>query len=165
MRKTLLSLVAGLGLALSQAAFADGIQVDHPWARATMGGSGNGAAYVTLTNTGSTPDKLIGVSSDAAGKTQLHQSLSDNGVMKMLPVTALELKPGEKVELKPGGYHIMLLGLKQPLVAGQSVPLTLEFEKAGKQLVSVAVEAVGRGQMGHDMHDMKDMKDMPGMAH
>jgi copper(I)-binding protein len=162
MRKTLLSLVAGLGLALSQAALADGIQVDHPWARATTGGSGNGAAYVTLTNTGSAPDRLIGVATDAANKAQLHQSLSEDGVMKMRPVTALDLKPGEKVELKPGGYHIMLLGLKQPLVAGQSIPLTLEFEKAGKQFVSVAVEPVGHGQMDHDM---KDMRDMPGMAH
>lgn len=156
MKKLMLCLAAWLMAGMATSAFADPITIDHPWARATMANSATGAAYAKLTNPGTTPDHLIGISTDVAAKAELHQSLNEDGVMKMKPVPILELKPGETVELKPGGYHIMLTGLKQPLVAGQSFPVTLEFEKAGKQQVTVTIEAM---QMGHDM------KDMPGMSH
>lgn len=107
------------------------IHVTQPWARATPKGASAGAAYMTLTNTGKTPERLICVSSDAAAKCQIHEMSMEGGVMKMRPVEGgLEVKPGETVQLKPGGFHVMLLDLKHPLQQGQSVEATLKVNAA-----------------------------------
>lgn len=125
-----------------------GPRIEHPWARATPGQSKTGAAYVTIA-AGSVADKLIAVSTPVAGKTELHTASNDNGVMKMRPVDAIALPAGQTVELKPGGFHMMMLDLKQPLKEGERFPLTLVFEKAGKREVEVEVEKVGAaGPMG-----------------
>ena len=88
---------------------------------------------MSIVNTGSAPDRLIGGSVAGAGKFEVHEMSMDGGVMKMRPLPkGLEIKPGQTVELKPGSYHVMFVGLKQPFEQGKSVKGTLEFEKAGK---------------------------------
>ena len=111
-----------------------GVEITDAWARATPGGAENGAAYLTLMSP--TGDRLTGVTSPAAAKAQLHEMTNDGGVMKMRDVTAIDLPPGKPVTLKPGGLHVMMMGLTHPLQPGQSVPLTLHFDKAGAREVS-----------------------------
>ena len=118
-----------------------GIEIKDAWARATPGGAQTGAAYLTLLSP--TGDRLTGVTSPAAEKAELHQMTNDGGIMKMREVTAIDLPPGTSVSLKPGGLHVMLMGLKHPLQPGQSVPMTLQFEKSGTREVDVAVGKVG----------------------
>ena len=92
------------------------LKISAPWARATPKGASVGGGYMKITNTGTAPDRLIGGSTDVAGRFEIHEMKMDNGVMKMRPVTGgLEIKPGQTVELNPSGYHVMLVGLKQQL--------------------------------------------------
>jgi periplasmic copper chaperone A len=123
------------------------IQIDHVWARASAGTS-TGAAYLTMINKGP-PDRLIGVTTPIAASAELHETTRENGVMKMRPVGGLALATDQPVTLAPGGYHVMLTGLKSPLKAGDDFPLTLSFEHAQPITVTVKVEALGsHGQMG-----------------
>jgi copper(I)-binding protein len=117
------------------------ILIDRAIARATMPGQTSGAAYLTLENTGKSFDKLLSVASPAAKSAEIHSMSMDGNVMKMREVPHIELKPADKIMMKPGdGYHIMLIGIHQPLKAGDKIPLTLTFEKAGKAQVSAIVE-------------------------
>jgi len=151
-------LASALVAALAQAAAAQStktsIEVTDAWARAMPAGAKTGAAYVTVANKGTTDDQLIGVSAPIAAEAQLHTTITDNGVMKMRPVSAIDVKPGASVTLKPGGLHLMLMGVKQPLVEGQSFPLTLTFAKAGKIETMVQVKKVG-AMTGMDMGHME----------
>jgi copper(I)-binding protein len=123
---------------------AGSIQIKDPWARATPKGSEVGGGYMTLTNTGSEPDRLIGGSNAVAGKFEIHEMSMDGGVMKMrMMPKGIEIKPGQTVELKPGSYHLMFIGLKQPFEQGKRVKGTLQFEKGGTVEVEYAVEAIG----------------------
>ena len=127
--RTNIWLAAGCALALAQLAAPAAqatdynvgpIQITAPWARATPKGASTGAAYMTITNTGKTPDKVSCVSSDASAECQIHTMTMNNGVMQMRPVEGgLEIKPGETVTLKPGGLHVMLVNLKHPLEQGK----------------------------------------------
>ncbi|MQA66913.1 MAG: copper chaperone PCu(A)C [Alphaproteobacteria bacterium] len=131
--------------------------IGHPWARATIGTSRPGGAYLTITNKGGEADRLTGAECPIAERVELHRSSVEGGMMRMVPVGAIEVPAGGKVMFAPSGYHLMLLGLKKPLVAGSKVPLTLVFEKAGRITVEVAVEPLGgkggtKGHMGHDGH-------------
>jgi periplasmic copper chaperone A len=117
------------------------IEVSNAWARATPAKAENGAAYVTIVSP--TPDRLLSVSSPVAKKTELHTMEMAGMVMKMRPIAGLDIPAGQPVALKPGGEHIMLMGLQQPLREGQSFALTLNFEKAGARTVSVTVEKAG----------------------
>jgi hypothetical protein len=129
--------------------------ITAPWARATPKGAPVGGGYLTITNNGSEPDRLVGGSFAAAGgRTEVHEMKMEGGVMRMRPVTAgLEIKPGQTAELKPGGYHLMFMGLKQQLKAGETVKGTLEFAKAGKVEVSYPVRPQGSpGAGGHKGH-------------
>ena len=120
------------------------IQVGKPWSRATPKGAKVAGAYMTITNKGTAPDRLVGGSTSAASGFEVHSMVMDQGVAKMRPVDGgLEIKPGETVELKPGSFPVMLTGLKQPLEKGQKVKGTLEFEKAGKVDIEYTVEALG----------------------
>ena len=123
---------------------AGSIQIKDPWARATPKGSEVAGGYMTLTNTGSEPDRLIGGSNAVAGKFEIHEMSMDGGVMKMrMMPKGIEIKPGQTVELKPGSYHLMFIGLKQPFEQGKRVKGTLQFEKGGTVEVEYAVEAIG----------------------
>jgi len=117
------------------------LEVQTPWARATPGRAENGAAYLTIVSP--TADRLIAVSSPVAKKVELHTMSMQGDVMKMRPLAAIDIPAGQPVTLSPGGMHIMLLGLTQPLREGQSFPLTLSFDHAGPQRVTVAIEKAG----------------------
>ena len=133
------------------------LHIGHPWSRATPKGAAIGAGYLKITNNGTAPDRLLGGSSEAAKSFELHVMSMENGVMKMRPVEGgIEIKPGETVEFKPESYHVMFVGLKEPLVQGHRVKATLDFEKAGKVAVEFVVESIGARQ-GNDA--------MPGMPH
>jgi periplasmic copper chaperone A len=123
---------------------AGGLKITAPWARATPKGATIGGGYVKITNTGNASDRLVGGSTDIARRVELHEMSTDNGVMKMRPLTeGIEIKPGQVVEFNPGGYHIMFVGLKKPLTQGEHLKATLQFEKAGKVDVDFTVEAIG----------------------
>lgn len=118
--------------------------IGQAWSRATPGGAKIGGGYLTIENKGATADRLIGGSADVAGKFEVHEMAMNNGVMTMRPLDkGLAIEPGKTVKLAPGGYHLMLMDLKSPLKQGDKVPVTLEFEKAGKVKVSLDVQGVG----------------------
>jgi len=133
----------------------DGVMVHEAWARASAGGATTGAAYVMLMG-GDKPDTLVSVSTPVAAMAQVHETTSDHGVMKMRPVADLPIPAGGMVTFAPGGYHVMLMGLKKPLVAGQTFPLTLTFAHAAPVTVDVKVRALGAGAAA--MHDHMNMK-------
>jgi len=150
------SLIIAFALAFGSVATADAqtgvpspIQIVAPWARATAAGAKNGVAYMTVVNKGNSDDRLLAVSTPIAETAEPHKTASENGVMKMLPVDAVEVKAGSEVVLKPGGYHVMLMHLKAPLQQGETFPMTLTFEKAGKVDVTVKVEKAGAMGQSH----------------
>jgi periplasmic copper chaperone A len=117
------------------------LEIKTPWARATPGHAENGAAYLTIVSP--TADRLTAVSSPVAKKVELHTMSMEGGMMKMRPLAAIDIPAGQPVTLSPGGMHMMLEGLTQPLREGQSFPLTLSFDHAGPQQVTVAIERAG----------------------
>ena len=135
--------------------------ISQGWTRATPNGAKIGGGYVTIENKGSAPDRLLGGSADFAGKIEVHEMSMDGGVMKMRPVEkGLTIDPGKTVKLAPGGYHLMMMDLKSQLKQGDKMPVTLEFEKAGKVAISLDVAGVGaQGPAGADTSGGKmDMK-------
>ena len=135
--------------------------LDHAWARATPGGAKVGGGYLTIENKGATQDRLMGGSSPAAGRIEVHQMAMNNGVMTMRPVNGgLPIPPSQSVTLAPGGYHIMMMELKSPLKKGDKVPVTLKFEKAGD--VTLTFEIEGIGTMG--LNASWGNQPMPGMS-
>ena len=134
--------------------------ITQAWSRATPGGAKIAGGYLTIENKGTAPDRLIGGSAEVSDKIQVHEMTMNNGVMTMRPLDkGLTIEPGKTVKLAPGGYHLMLMDLKNPLRQGDKVPVTLEFEKAGKVNLSLDVQGVGAqapGGMDHSGHmDMK----------
>jgi len=120
------------------------IHISQPWARATPQGAPSGAGYMTVTNKGTTADRVSCVSDDASAQCQIHSMTMEGGVMKMRPVEGgLEIKPGETVTLKPGGYHVMFVDLTHPLVQGQTVKVTLKFDHAGAVDVEYPIAGIG----------------------
>lgn len=138
--------------------------ISQAWSRATPGGAKVAGGFLTIENKGTAPDKLIAVSAEIAGKAEIHEMAMDNGVMKMRPLDkGLVIEPGKTVKLAPGGYHLMLQELKGPFKEGEKVPVTLEFEKAGKVTVSLDVQGVGAQAPGGGGMMMKKMPDHSGM--
>ena len=120
------------------------LEIGQPWARATPPSAPAGGGFLKITNTGSTPDRLVSASSPAAELVQVHEMKMEGNVMRMREVDkGLEIPAGGSVTLAPGSYHLMMMGLKAPLKQGSPVPLTLVFEKAGKIDVELAVESIG----------------------
>ena len=144
-------LVAGNALAYDYAA--GSLKIDHPWTRATPKGAAVAGGYLKITNTGAAPDRLVGGTFASAGRFEIHEMKTENGVMTMRGIPGgLEIKPGQTVEFKPGGYHVMFMDLKTPLQQGRSVKGTLVFEKAGTVEVEYAVEAMGGSAPAHRGH-------------
>ncbi|MGE0699286.1 MAG: copper chaperone PCu(A)C [Hyphomicrobiaceae bacterium] len=143
-----------------QAAPAGKVVVESPWARATPGGAKVGGAFMQLSAPQGAADKLVGARTPIAGTVELHTHSSEGGVMRMRRIDGIPLEAGAKVKLAPGGLHLMLMDLKQPLKAGESVDMTLVFEKAGEVEVKVPVLPVGSpgpkgsaaGHGGHGKH-------------
>lgn len=143
------------------------VTIGAGWARATAGSSTLGAAYLSIDS--KADDRLVSAASPVAQEVQLHiHSMDANGVMTMRQVEGFDIHAGTKLVLQPNGDALMLIGLKAPLVAGQSFPITLTFAKAGAVETEIKVRALGAADesaakhdmSGHDMGDMKDMKDM-----
>lgn len=137
-------LLAAHGVAdAQQPARTGGIKIEHPYARSTVPGQPTGGGYLVIQNNGAA-DKLISASAaDVSSTVELHLMKLEGDVMRMRQVDAIDIGAGKTVQLQPGGYHLMLMGLKEPLKAGEHFPLTLRFEKAGEVTVDVKVE--GRG--------------------
>lgn len=130
------------------------LQIDHPWSRELPPNAPAGAAYFTLHNGAAQADRLLGASTPRAEHSELHNHVHRDGLMKMEEVPSVEVPAQGEVRFQPGGLHVMLFGLKQPLKAGEHFPLTLEFEKAGKVEVQVQVEsAEARVPTGHGEHE------------
>lgn len=126
------------------------IKISAPWARATPKGAAVGGGYFKITNTGAQPDRFVGGASDIAKRFEIHEMSMDNGVMRMRELAkGLEIKPGETVEFKPGGYHVMFVGLNKQLVQGEHFKATLQFEKAGKVEVDFPIESIAAQKMQH----------------
>ena len=133
------------------------LMITQAWSRATPGGAKIGGGYLTIENKGSAPDRLIGGSADIAGKVEVHEMTMNNGVMTMRPLDkGLTIEPGKTAKLAPGGYHLMMFDLKRALKQGDKLPVTLEFEKAGKVTISLDVQGVGaQAPAGSGKMDMK----------
>jgi copper(I)-binding protein len=141
MRKPLVMLAALALCALASPGLADDslITASDAWARPTLKGTRTGAVYLMLSNRGSAGDHLVGVSTPVAERAEVHEDVTENGVMSMKPALDLPLPPEATTPIEPGRYHIMLMGMKTPLSAGDSFPITLTFATAPPLEVSVAV--------------------------
>ncbi len=123
---------------------ASNLKISSPWARATPKGASVGGGYMTITNTGTAADHLVGGSTDIARGFEVHEMKMEGGVMKMRPVAGgIEIKPGQSVTLDPSGYHVMFVGLKDQLKQADHFKATLQFDKAGKVDVDFAIEGIG----------------------
>lgn len=119
------------------------LEISRPWARAASTAEGVGGGFFTLANTGEA-DRLVAASTDAADKVEIHQIKVVGPDIRMRPVEkGLACPAGTTITLKPRGYHLLMTGLKAPLVVGAKVPVTLTFEKAGTRKIDLVVEAPG----------------------
>lgn len=135
------------------------ITVVETWTRATPPKARAGGGFAKITNSGSEADRLVAASSPAAKKTELHEMSVVDGVMKMREMEGgIAVPAGETVELKPGGLHIMFMGLNEPLKEGETVPVKLTFEKAGEVDIILSVHKMGAKGMGHGKVDHDHMK-------
>ncbi|MHA1114134.1 MAG: copper chaperone PCu(A)C [Alphaproteobacteria bacterium] len=131
------------------------LEIEDAWARPSAGRTG--AAYMKIENDGSTLDRLVAAESPRAKKVELHISMMKDNIMRMRQVKAIDVPANGKAELRPGGLHVMLMGLTSPLVAGDRFPLTLVFEHAGRTTLDIEVKPMGAGGHkknagGHKMH-------------
>lgn len=153
-----LAAAVSVALALAGPAFAHSytagsLKVAHPWSRATAPNQSVGGGFMTITNEGRQADRLLSASTTAAEKVEIHTVAMQGGIMRMRPLPdGLALPARSRVDLKPGGYHIMLVGLKQPLREGARIPLTLRFQRAGEVRVDLAVHAAGYEPGGEHNH-------------
>jgi periplasmic copper chaperone A len=128
-------------VAKGSAGLAKGIQVTGAWSRATPGTAKNGAVFLEIKSGPDVADKLLSVTGSVADNIEIHNHINDNGIMQMRRVDAVELSDSGSTKFVPGGYHVMLLGLKQPLKAGETFKLQLTFEKAGSIEADIVVRA------------------------
>jgi copper(I)-binding protein len=140
-----LTLLAGSTLLAAAHEFKLGdLTIGHPWSRATPGGAKIGGGYLTVTNNGGAPDRLVSATTNVADHVEIHEMAMANNVMTMRKLdNGVAVPPGKTVAFAPGGYHLMLMGLKAPLKEGDRVKATLTFEKAGPIEVTINVEGIG----------------------
>jgi copper(I)-binding protein len=148
--------------ASAQEVKAGDLVITQAWTRATPNGAKIGGGYLSIENKGTSPDRLVGGSADIAGKLEVHEMAMQDGVMKMRPVdSGLTIDAGKTVKLAPGGYHLMMFDLKNPLKQGDTVPVTLKFEKAGEVKVTLSVQGIGAQAPGDGAPGGAMMKKMP----
>jgi periplasmic copper chaperone A len=156
MRLPALILIILLGSSAFAEDFSSGsLRIEQPWARATAGNLKTAAAYLSIRNEGSEPDRLLRVETPVAERAMLHRTEMANGVARMFHIEAVEIAPGATAAFSPeNGNHLMLEGLRQPLKRGETIPLTLVFEKAGEVSVKLTIEAAGAraATKGHGHH-------------
>lgn len=126
--------------------------ITNAWSRATAPRAPVGAGFVTIRNNGDRPDRLVAAASPRAAKVEIHTMSVAGGIMRMRPLPdGLSVGPGKEIRLAPGGNHLMLIGLRQPLRQGETVPVTLQFERAGRIEVRLLVQGPGAESPAHDM--------------
>ena len=133
----------------------ESLTIEAPWARASAGAAKAGAAYLRIVNAGTQDDRLVGASAPVAARVEFHTHRMNDGVMRMRRVEAVLVPGNRSAELKPGGHHLMLIGLNGPLKQGSTFPLTLTFENAGKITVPVNVRPITARGPGTKHHDHK----------
>jgi periplasmic copper chaperone A len=134
---------ATLAQNVSQSVTTNAIKVENAYTRATVPGQQVAGGFMKIENKGASVDQLLSASSPAAGEVQLHEMAMEGNVMKMRQVKDIVVPAGSAVELKPGGLHLMFMGLKGPFAAGETVPVKLKFAKAGELEVRLPVNAMG----------------------
>lgn len=159
MRRTLALTALAIALAGPAAAHEyklGALQIGHPWCRPSPPGAPTGAGYLTVTNSGKAADRLVGGTAGFADRVEVHEMSMDGQVMRMRKLgDGLEIAPGATVALKPGGFHIMFIGLKSPFVLGQKPEYSLKFAKAGEIKVACNVQTPPAAPMpGMDHHNM-----------
>jgi copper(I)-binding protein len=125
------------------------LQVRHPWTGATPPGASVAAGYLEIRNSGRQPDRVVGASTPAADGVEFHVQRLEGEVLKMRQVKDFEVPARERLTLRPGGSHLMLVGLKKPLAKGERVPLTLRFERAGEIQIELEVQPTGSRKPHH----------------
>jgi periplasmic copper chaperone A len=136
------------------------LMASEAWSRPTISAAMAGVVYVTVTD-GGAPTALVSVATPIAAQAEMHQSLEQNGMMEMLPIKSLPIAPGSPITFSPGGYHIMLTGLRQPLSAGQTFPLTLTFADGSTITTTVTVQSMTAAGPSGAMGSMGGMKMSP----
>ncbi len=139
------AIALAVGLALSAEAHAQ-VTIQKPWVRSTVPGQKVAGGFMTIASPSAV--SLVGGSSPAARALEIHQTVMEGDVMRMIPVPRLEIPGGKPVELKPGSYHVMLIDIAKPLARGESVPIKLTFEQLGKAPETVEIKAEVRDVMG-----------------
>lgn len=130
------------------------LELTGAFTRATLPNAPVGGGYVTITNTGDEPDRLVSAQSAFSPDVQIHEMAVVNDVMEMRQLPeGLEIPAGETVTLAPGGLHMMFMNISQPFVQGESVPVTLVFERAGAVEIELAVQAFGASGMDTSSHE------------
>jgi periplasmic copper chaperone A len=122
---------------------AGSLEIEAPWARASVGTMRPSAAYMVIRNGGERPDRLLRVETPAAGHAEIHATVMERDMMRMRPAEGLEIPPGGELRLEPGGLHVMLMHLQRPLEEGASLPMTLVFERAGEVTIEMPIAALG----------------------
>jgi copper(I)-binding protein len=134
---------------------AGSLAISSPWSRATQKGSQTAIGYMTIKNNGTTPDRLIGGSIDVAANFELHSMVMENGIAKMRELKDMEIGPGQTIEFRPGGSHVMFVDLKHPLSKGEHVKGTIIFEHAGTVQIEYSVEGIGAQHGPMEMEHMQ----------
>jgi periplasmic copper chaperone A len=147
----LLGALVGLG-ALADPAIEGAVRIEDPYARAVPPGQPNSAVFMVIENRGPTPVAVVAAESPAAATVELHTHRMADGMMQMRRIERIELPAGESVALAPGGLHVMLIGLTEPLAPGMDVPLTLLFDDGTRAEVTAPVRQVQPMMHGHERH-------------
>lgn len=147
MHRLIHTLVSSALILAATTALAQAVKVENPWARPTVQGQAAGGGFLRIVG-GAANDRLVAVSSDIAGRVELHTMSMEGDVMRMRQISAIDVPAGGNVDLAPGGLHLMFMDLKTPLKTGSSFPMTLRFEKAGEVKVSVRVQPTATGAIG-----------------
>jgi len=151
-RRTLLTTAFFAALAATPALHAQpAVKVDGAWARPTVQGQAAGGGFLKITG-GAAADKLVSASAGVSKTVELHTMVMEGNVMRMREIGAIDVPAGKTVELKPGGLHVMFIGIHKPLKNGDSFPLTLRFEKAGEVKVEMKVMTQAAGAAAEPMH-------------
>jgi copper(I)-binding protein len=150
----LLTLVSAISFARAAEATAGDLAISSAWARATPPGAETGAVYLTIENHGEADDRIVSAASPVARSVEPHQAIEEDGMVKMRPLTDPLVPAGGKLEMQPGGTHMMLVGLSAPLRAGERIPLTLVFEAAGAVTLDLQIAPLGADAPveGHTLH-------------
>ena len=148
MRGLLLSMMLAAALAHAHSFEKGDLQIRHPWSRATAPGAKVGVAYMEFRNNGRKPERIVGASTPLARKVEMHITSDDGGVARMREVQSFEIPARQRLELRPGGGHFMLVDITRPLKKGERIPLTVRLEKGGELVLELEVQEIG-SRHGH----------------